>query len=66
MKREVHDLPLYDGLGDVNNLFRDYERQVPKCQRSLALDKVLRATPTRWWGNHKKNIGYWKKCRRLM
>jgi len=20
----------------------------------------------RWWGTHKKNIGDWKKCRRLM
>lgn len=63
---EVRDLSLYDRLGDVNTFFRDYKRRVPQCQRLLALDQALRATPTRWWGAHKKNIGDWKKCRRLM
>ena len=33
MKTEVCDLPFYDGLGNVDILFRDYERQVPECQR---------------------------------
>ena len=39
---------------------------MPQCHRLLALDQALKTTPTRWWGTHKKNIGNWKKCRRLM
>ena len=62
MTTEVCDLPFYDGLGNLNTLFRDYERQVLKCQIYLALDIALTATPTRWWGTHKKNIGDWKQC----
>ena len=38
MTNEVCDLHLYDGLGDVNTFFKDYEMQVPECQRLLALD----------------------------
>jgi len=66
MTIEVCDLPFYDGLGNVYTFSRDYESQVPKCQRLLALDLVLRAMPSRWWGTHKKNIGDWQQCRRLM
>lgn len=66
MTSEVHDLTLYDGLSDLNNFFGDYERWVPECQRFLAVGQALRATPARRWGTHKKNIGDWKKCRRLM
>lgn len=63
MTAEVSDLPLYDGLGDVNTFFRDYERQVPKCQRLLAMDQALRDTFARWWGTIRriqeigKNVG---------
>ena len=56
MTSKVCDLPLYDGLGDINTFFTYYERQVPKCQRLLALGQALRATLARWQGTHKKNI----------
>jgi hypothetical protein len=32
----------------------------------LALDESLKATPTRGWGTHKKNIMEWVQCRTLM
>lgn len=63
---EVHDLPLYDGLGNVNTFLKDYEIQIPECETLLALDQVLTVIPARWWGMHKKNIGDWKKCIILM
>ena len=27
---------------------------------------MLKATPTRWWGTHKKSIYEWTQCRRLL
>ena len=57
MSVEVCDLLLYDGLCNINTFLKNYERQVPKYQRLLALDQAQRDTPSRWWGNHKKNIG---------
>lgn len=65
MTAKLRDLPLYDGLGDVNTFFKDYERRVPECQRLLALDQAPRAKPAKWWSTHKNNIGDWQKCRRL-
>ena len=59
MTSEVCNLPYYDGLGDVNIFLDDYEEQVPESQILLALDIALKATPARWWGTHKKNIGDW-------
>lgn len=59
MTAELCDLPLYDGLGDINTFFRDYERRVPECRKLLVLDQALRAAPVKWWVTHKKNIRYW-------
>jgi len=66
MTTKVCGFPFYDGLGNINTFIRGYGRWVPKSQRLLALDQALRATPARWWGTHKKNIGDWKQCRELM
>jgi hypothetical protein len=30
------------------------------------MDETLKATPTRWWGTHKKNITEWVQCCTLM
>jgi hypothetical protein len=32
----------------------------------LALDEALKATPTRWWGAHKRNIIEWTQCHTLL
>jgi hypothetical protein len=32
----------------------------------LALDKALKATPTKWWEAHKKNITEWVQCHTLL
>jgi len=62
MTIEVCDFPFYDGLGTINNFLEEYKEHVTKCQRLLALNLALRATPARWWGTHKKNIGTWQEC----
>lgn len=60
------NLPSYDGLGDVNTFLNNYEEQVLENQRLSALDIALKATVARWWNAHKKNIGGWKECQRMM
>lgn len=57
MTTEVCHLPFHDGLVNINTFIEEYEEQVPKCQRLLALNLALRATPARWWVTHKKKIG---------
>jgi hypothetical protein len=32
----------------------------------LALDVVLKVTPTRWWVAHREGMKDWSQCRRLM
>ena len=48
MTYEVCELPFYDGLGNINTFFKEYEEHVPEGQRSLSLDLTLRATLARW------------------
>lgn len=50
---EIRDLPTYDGLNDVDTFLDVFEREVPEKQCFQALDWVLCAMPTRWWGTHK-------------
>lgn len=66
MPSEGHNLHYYDGFGNLDTFLTDYKEQVPENQRFSALDITLRATHARWWGTHKKNIGDWEVCRRLM
>lgn len=57
---EVCELPLFDGLGNVDTFFIEFEGLILEPQRLLALDVVLRATPTRWWTTwHKISIPSW-------
>jgi len=60
MISKVCNLPSYHVLGDVDNFLNEYEEQVPENQRFPALDISLKATPTRWWNSHKKNIDRYK------
>jgi hypothetical protein len=46
---ELCDPPMYDGLIDISMLVKEFKLQVPRQQRLLALDVVLKVTPTRWW-----------------
>ena len=57
---EVSQIP------QVKSFLAEYEIQVPSFQRLKALDVALRATPTRWWVEHKQNIATWKTCQRLL
>jgi hypothetical protein len=63
---EVRDLPMYDGLSEVDDFLNKFEREVPEQQRFDALKWVLRATPARWWGTHQRSFEDWRECRRMM
>ena len=57
---KTRDLPHYDGLTDVDCFLDAFEREVSKKHCFQALDSVLRAMPTRWWGAHKDNFVDWR------
>lgn len=52
---EGRELPTYDGLSEVDNFLRKFEREVPEQQRFEVLKWVLCTMPTRWWGTHQSN-----------
>ena len=45
---EVHELPTYEGIPNLDTFFGEIQRNVPEQQQILALDVYLNATPTRW------------------
>jgi hypothetical protein len=57
---------MYDGLTDISMFLKAFESQVPKQQRMLALDVVLKATLATWWDAHREGIKYWPQCSKLM
>jgi hypothetical protein len=63
---EVSNLPTFDGLNNLETFLVEFERIVRVQQRMLTLDKALKATPSRWWGTHKKNIAEWVQCPTLL
>jgi len=63
---EVCELPLFDGLGDVEILFLEFKGLIVEPQILLALDVALRDTPAIWWVAHKVSIQNWIQCKRLM
>jgi hypothetical protein len=60
------DPPRYDGLTDISLFVKEFELQVPEQKMLLALDVVLKATPTRWWDAHNVGMKELLKCRILM
>jgi hypothetical protein len=63
---EVRNLPTFDRLNHLETFLYEFEKIVLVQQRMLALDEALKATPTRWWGAHKKNIAEWVQCLSLL
>jgi hypothetical protein len=66
LTREVHwisttvnNLPTFVGINPLEEFLSDLEESVPTQQILLALAKVLKSTPARWWGTHKDNILDW-------
>ena len=53
---EVRDLPMYEGLSEVDDFLNKFEKEVPEEQQFDALKLVLRATPARWWDTHQHNF----------
>jgi hypothetical protein len=63
LTREVHwigtttsNLTTFDGLNPLEPFLMDFETILPAQQSLLAMDEVLKDTPTRWWGENKGNI----------
>lgn len=50
---EARDLPMYDGLREVDAFLERFKREVSEKQCFQALNWVLRTMPVRWWGMHK-------------
>jgi hypothetical protein len=47
---------MYDGLTDIIIFVKELELQVPKQKGLLALDVVLKTTPSRWWVSHREGM----------
>jgi hypothetical protein len=62
----ISKFPTFYGLNHLETFLLEFEEVVPVQQILLALDEALKATPTRWWGTHKRNIANWVQCRTLM
>jgi hypothetical protein len=45
---------------------KEFELKVLEQQSLLALDVVLKVTPTIWWDAHTEGRNNWSQCRRLM
>ena len=63
---KIQTTPLFDGLSNVNEFLQKYEQEIPNNQRIEGMDLALRATPARWWQEHKANISSWEDCKRLI
>jgi hypothetical protein len=64
--KKVCDLTTFDGLNHLENFLLEFEEIVSVQKRLLVLDDALKATPSRWWGTHKRNIMGWVQCLTLI
>jgi hypothetical protein len=55
----ISNLPTFDGQNPLETFLSYFEETVPIQHRLLEMDEALKATPTRWWGEHKSNITDW-------
>ena len=53
---EASVLPTYEGFPNLASFLEEFKGKVIESQRLSTLDYVLKATPARWWGTHKKSI----------
>ena len=65
-ENELREFPTYEGLPNLATFLTEFESIVIESQHLSALDHVLKATTSRWWGMHKPFIKEWPQCRRLM
>jgi hypothetical protein len=64
--KEIRKPPNLHGVNDLESFLTQYEYEVLKNHRILALDITLKATPVRWWGVHKRTSKDWYQCNRLL
>ena len=60
------ELHKYEGLPNLASFLIEFEEKVIEYEHLSALDFMLKATPARWWGTHKKYISKWPQFRLLM
>jgi hypothetical protein len=63
---KLSNLPTFNGLNNLETFLFEFEGIVPVQKRLLALNEALKATPSRWWETHKKNIMEWVQCHTLL
>jgi hypothetical protein len=63
---ELKEPPSFHRPNDLETFLIQYEDELLENQRILALDLSLKATPTRWCGEHKETITNWYQCKRLL
>ena len=59
VENRSRQLTSYEGLPKLVTFLIEFEGLVTDPQWLSALDYVLKATPARWWGAHKKSIYEW-------
>lgn len=63
---EVRDIPMYDGLSEVDNFLNRFKGEVSEQKRFEALKWVLCAMPARWWSTHQRSFKDMCECRVMM
>ena len=66
MENQSRESPTYEGLPNITTFLSGFEALVIEPHRLSELDYVLKATPAKWWGMHKKSISEWPQCRILL
>ena len=66
VENELRELPTYEGLPNLATFLSEFEGLITESQRLSALEHVLKTTPARWWGAHKRSITDWPQCKRFM
>ena len=63
---ELCDMPMYEGLPNLDMFLLEFEDKVLETQRLLDLDVALKSTPARQWVSHKQSISEWPHYRKLL
>ena len=63
---KVCGMPTYEGFPKLESFATEFEEKVIEPHILLYLYFALKATPSRWWVEHKKNISEFPQCRRLL
>lgn len=60
------EIPIFDGLSNIQFFLQEYQVHIPSPKRLKTLDVALRAILVRWWVAYKKNIATSETSHRLL